>query len=225
MSRSVLVIAAHPDDELLGCGGTLIRHAQEGDTVHIVILAEGATSRDSANDTEAVEGTEELKLAAADAARIVGAEPPILEGLPDNRMDRLELLDITKLVEMHVRRTRPAIVYTHHGGDLNIDHQLTHQAVLTACRPVGSGVEAIYAFETLSSTEWGFPDRPFVPNRFVNIENQLDQKLKALACYTSEMRDFPHPRSPEAVEALARGRGASSGLPAAEGFMVVREIV
>ena len=225
MSRSVLVVAAHPDDELLGCGGTLIRHAQEGDTVHIVILAEGATSRDHPNETDAQEGTAELKLACADAARIIGAQPPVLVGFPDNRMDRLELLDITKLVETHVERTRPSIVYTHHGGDLNIDHQLTHQAVLTACRPVGSGVEAIYAFETLSSTEWGFPDRPFVPNRFVNIENQLEQKFKALACYSSEMRGFPHPRSPEAVEALARSRGATSALSAAEGFMVVREIV
>ena len=123
---------------------------------------------------------------------------------------------------------RPDIVYTHHGGDLNVDHRIAHQAVLTAGRPLpGSAVRAIYAFESCSSTEWSSPAMgpPFVPQRFVAIDAWFERKLAALTCYAEELRPFPHARSLEAVAALARLRGAAAGLGLAEGFMVIRERV
>lgn len=229
MPTTVLIVAAHPDDELLGCAGTLARHAAAGDTVHVLILAQGATARDQRrNDAKRAAELESLRAAARDAAAIIGAEAPRFGGLPDNRMDGTDLLDIVKIVEKVVDEVKPMVVYTHHGGDLNIDHQITHRAVLTACRPLpGSSVRAIYAFETLSSTEWGSPVQAaaFQPVHFVDITKHLDQKLRALDCYDSELRPFPHPRSVETVTALARYRGACAGVAAAEGFQVVREIV
>jgi LmbE family N-acetylglucosaminyl deacetylase len=147
--------------------------------------------------------------------------------MADNRLDSVDLLDIVKLVEDHVSACRPDIVYTHHGGDLNIDHRRVHEAVLTACRPLpGMGSRAVYAFETPSSTEWADETLPvFRPTRFVDISDTLDTKLAALDAYESEMRAFPHPRSIESVTALARWRGACAGVAAAEAFVVVHEVV
>ena len=223
---TVLVVAAHPDDEVLGCGGTLARHAAKGDVVNILILAEGATSRAEAPGAGKEAGTiAALREAAAKAAKILGAQPPRFAGLPDNKMDSLPLLEVVKEVEKIIAETRPSIVYTHHHGDLNIDHRITHQAALTACRPLpGAPVKALYGFETLSSTEWAGPEaqNAFCPQHFCDISQQLAAKLEALRCYNLEMRPFPHPRSFEAVEALARLRGASAGLTAAEAFETIR---
>ena len=228
MTGPVLVVAAHPDDEVLGCGGTLARHADAGDPVHILILAEGATSRDAARNRKGrAKEIEQLRDAARAAAQALGAEAPRFGGLPDNRMDSLDLLDVVKVVEQVVAELAPRIVYTHHSGDLNIDHRITHQAVLTACRPLpDSTVRAVYGFETVSSTEWAGPaaGSAFLPARFVGIADHLDAKLRALDCYAGEMRSFPHARSRENVEALARHRGASVGLAAAEAFTVIREV-
>ncbi len=227
--RCVLIVAAHPDDEILGCGGIAARHAAAGDRVAALILAEGATARrprrDGASDSTEIEA---LRDAARAAAKILGTEPPQFAGLPDNRMDSLALLDIVKRVEETVERLAPGLVYTHHGGDLNVDHRLTHQAVVTACRPLPDApVRAIYTFETASSTEWGTAgtDAGFRPTRFVDIGDFLDSKLRALDCYEAEIRPFPHARSREAVEVRARVRGAEAGLAAAEAFEIVREIV
>jgi LmbE family N-acetylglucosaminyl deacetylase len=221
----VLVVAAHPDDELLGCGGTIAWHATRGDLVDVLIMATGATSRD---DPAALAYVEALQASARRAAGILGAREPRFLGLPDNRLDSLDLLDVVKRLENVLAETRPEVVYTHFDGDLNVDHEITARAVLTAARPFPSAVtRAIYAFETLSSTEW----RPsgaiagFRPARFVDIGPFLERKIEALACYAGEMRDFPHPRSPEAVRALATLRGAAAGLAAAEAFMVLREMV
>lgn len=226
---NVLVVAAHPDDEVLGCGGTIARHSAAGDEVSILIVAEGATSRDAAGDATArVAALSGLRVAATDAAAVLGARPPRLGDLPDNRLDTVAMLDVVKVVEEAMRRESPTVVYTHHGGDLNVDHRVVFKAVLTATRPLpDSSVRAVYAFETLSSTEWSVPaiGPPFVPNHFVDISDHLKHKHEALRCYASEMRLFPHSRSHEAVEALARLRGAGSGLAAAEAFAVVREIV
>ena len=225
--RAVLVIAAHPDDEILGCGGVLAAHAARGDTVHVLIVAEGATSRDFRRDPKGREPElTGLKAAASRAASVIGAEEPRMLGLPDNRLDTLPLLDVIKPVEAVVEAVAPDIVYTHHAGDLNVDHRIVHQAVVTACRPLpGSPVRAVYAFETVSSTEWQSAGEAFRPQRWVDIEPYLGCKLRALEAYEAEMRPFPHARSFEAVEALARWRGASAGLMAAECFMVVRELV
>ena len=140
-------------------------------------------------------------------------------------MDTVALLDIAQIVEGLIEQTKPDVIYTHHGGDLNIDHTLTHRAVMTACRAMpGSKIKAIYGFEVLSSTEWASPDQdaPFRPAHHVDITDFMDAKMKALKCYDAEMRPFPHSRSYEAVEALATLRGAQAGLKRAESFTILR---
>jgi N-acetylglucosamine malate deacetylase 1 len=224
MTRIILVVAAHPDDEILGCGGTMARHADMGDNVNIVIVAEGATSRglpDAGSEVEA------LRDSGRQAAALIGASEPKFLGLPDNRLDELPLLDVIRPIEQIVEELGPSVVYTHHGGDLNIDHRMVHEAVLTACRPLpGASVRTICAFETISSTEWGGPGTGpgFSPNYYVEITDQIDRKLEALKCYAIEMRDFPHPRSYDAVRMQAGLRGTSCGLSAAEAFVVLRQI-
>jgi len=222
MSNTILVVASHPDDEVLGLGGTIARHVAAGDTVHSLIIAEGATSRPGIDD--AME-TRALRAAAAAAADVLGAHPPRLLGLPDNRLDTLALLDIVQPIEAVIAEVKPQTVYTHFLGDLNRDHGITAEAVEIACRPLpGQTVSALYAFETVSSTEWGLSTTGFRPQLFIDVANELELKMRALRCYDSEMRSFPHARSYEAVEALARLRGAQSGVYAAEAFMVRREL-
>jgi LmbE family N-acetylglucosaminyl deacetylase len=227
---NVLVVAAHPDDEVLGCGGTMARHAAAGDNVDLLILAEEITSRDSERDAAArAAELDDLREAAGRAAMAIGAQAPAFGGLPDQRLDTLPILEIAKHVEQFLLLSRPEVVYTHHGGDLNADHRIVHQAVLTAARPLpGSTVRLVCGWETLSSTEWNSPavGPPFMPQRYVELTPaHLDRKLASLQCYQKEMRPFPHPRSFEAVQALARLRGAQSGLNLAEAFTVLRHIV
>ncbi len=228
MKEVVLAVAAHPDDEVLGCGATLARYASEGASVHIAIMAEGVTSRDMRRDAGArSQELDRLKTDARAAAAALGVPEPFMAGFPDNRMDTVPLLDVVKSVEELVSRLRPTVVYTHHPGDLNVDHRVVAGAVLTACRPLpGASVRAIYAFEVLSSTEWvpASLAPPFVPNRWVSVEAHLSAKIAALEAYRSEMRPFPHARSLEAVRALAALRGAQCGYRAAEAFAVLREI-
>jgi len=228
-NERVLVVAAHPDDEVLGLGGTLARHVSEGDQVQALIVAEGATSRRQQRD-EAGRHDElaALRSAASSAAEALGCHPTRFLGLPDNRLDGMELLDVVKQIEAVIDDYRPAVIYTHHGGDLNIDHRIVHQAVLTACRPIpGDFIRAVYAFETVSSTEWGEAGSHavFHPTRFVDVTDWVDSKRRALRCYDAEMRDFPHARSLQNVENLMRYRGASMGMEAAEAFMVVRDVL
>lgn len=222
MSKTVLVVAAHTDDEALGCGGTIARHVAQGDSVYAVFLADGVTSRSGASAVE----VEERHAAASKAHQILGIKQSYTFGFPDNRMDSIPLLDIVQKLENVLSEVRPQVVYTHHVGDLNVDHCVTHQAVLTACRPVpGSRVKEIYAFEVLSATEWNTPGvAPFIPNVFVGISEHLETKMKALAAYEIEMRQAPHSRSIENVRKLAEFRGNTVGLKSAEGFSLVRAL-
>ncbi len=199
MMQTALVVAAHPDDEVLGCGGWIARMADEGWDVHVLILAEGATSRKSRRDRRRASfELSELARSAQRAGEILGARSVELEDFADNRMDGIELLDIVKRIELAVQRFRPQRVLTHHIGDMNVDHTVIHQAVGAACRPLpDSNVRELLYFEIPSSTEW----RPahsaggFVPSLFVDISDTLMRKIEALRAYTSEMRPFPHPRS------------------------------
>lgn len=219
----VLVIAAHPDDEVLGCGGTIARHAAAGETVQILFVADGETARPGTGD----EDVSRREACAGEAARILGAGKPEFLRFADNRLDGRALLDIVVAVEKAVGRHGPRIIYTHHGGDMNVDHRVVHRAVLTACRPLpASTVDAIYAFEVPSSTEWGGGafGPPFVPVHFVDIAGHVAKKRGALAAYAREMRAFPHPRSAEAIDALEKVRGAAAGVRAAEAFMLVRSV-
>lgn len=221
MSKTILCIAAHPDDEALGCGGTLAKHAADGDDVHIVFLADGVGARGSKL------GLAQREAAAKKAAETLGAEQIRFLSMPDNQLDTVSLLEVVQAVEKEIAEIEPHIIYTHHAGDLNIDHKITAQAVMTACRPLpGSKLEAIYAFEVLSSTGWDQPNTAnvFIPQHFVEITEQFDQKIKALECYGMEMRDFPHARSYEAVEALAVHRGSHVGVARAEAFMTLRSL-
>ena len=224
---NVLVVAAHPDDEILGCGGTMARLAREGHEVRIAILAEGMSSRYVQREDADQQQLKHLHARAQQAANKVGAKELVLCKLPDNRLDTVPLLDVVKLVEELITRFRPEAIYTHHPGDLNVDHGVVHRAVLTATRPVaGQWVREIYAFEVPSSTEWAFQrlEPVFRPSVFVDIAETLDTKLEALACYDTETRKFPHPRSAEALRAIAARWGSVAGLPAAEAFELIRSV-
>ena len=228
MSDAVVVIAAHADDEVLGCGGTLARMAREGRPVHILLLADGETSR--GDQPEAVDPAKATARdsAAVTAARILGCASVESLGLPDNRLDRLELLDIIKMIEGFVFKHQPRTLLTHHAGDVNIDHRIVHDAVMAVCRPQpGHPVKELLFFEVASSTEWrpAGSAAPFQPNWFVDISSTLDIKLKALESYQAELRPFPHPRSVRAVQALAAWRGATAGVEAAEAFVLGRRII
>jgi len=224
----ILIIAAHPDDEVLGCGGTIAKHLQNGDEVHVLILAEGVTSRDEVRERESRAGElSQLAQAAQEAGRILGVKSVELYDFPDNRMDSVDLLDVVKVVERAIDKYKPDMVYTHHAGDVNIDHRIVHQAVVTACRPLpGRCVKTLLFFEVPSSTEWQTPGSApaFLPNYFVDISDCLDKKLQALKAYESEMRPWPHPRSFQAAEHLARWRGSMVGVEAAEGFVLGRKL-
>lgn len=227
-NRTALVVAAHPDDEVLGCGGTMARLADEGWAVHVLILAEGATSRDTRRDRAGkAEELSALALCANAAGRILGAASVQLHDFPDNRMDSVDLLDVIKVIEAAVAQHRPSRVFTHHAGDVNVDHAVLNAAVLAACRPQpGHPVREVVYFEVASSTEWqgAHSARTFCPGLYVDISTTLERKLRALAVYATEMRPFPHARSIPALEYLARWRGASVGLDAAEAFEVGRRI-
>ncbi|NER34633.1 MAG: PIG-L family deacetylase [Oscillatoria sp. SIO1A7] len=226
---NVLVVAAHPDDEVLGCGGTIAKHSQQGDSVHVVILAEGVTSRDAQrNPEERKSELSALAKMANQAREILGATSLSLHNFPDNRMDSCDLLDIIKIIEKAINQHNPDIIYTHHPGDVNIDHRRIHEAVVTACRPLpGSQVKTLLFFEVASSTEWQTPNSApaFTPNWFVDISDTLTLKLKALETYQSEIRPWPHPRSLTALEYLAKWRGSMIGVEAAEAFVLGRNII
>lgn len=223
---TVLVVAAHPDDEVLGCGGTIALHTSAGEAVHICILGEGATSRTIKRELASAAEVQTLRDQAAAVADLLGAKDVRLLGLPDNRFDSVPLLDIVKLVEERVTDTRPRVVYTHHSDDLNIDHRITHDAVLTATRPIpGQVVQELYAWESPSATEWSFRrSGAFAPNVFIDISATLDRKIDAMRRYAGEIRAFPHPRSPEALRAAAIRWGSVGGLAAAEPFELIRAV-
>jgi len=223
---NVLVVAAHPDDEVLGAGGTIARLTAGGSAVNILILGEGVTSRAQDPATES-DSLAHLHAASRAAADVLGASSLELAGLPDNRFDSIDLLDIVKLVESAIDGTRPELVLTQHGGDVNIDHHLTFRAVLAATRPVPDHpVRSVLAFEVGSSTEWAFGTLTpaFRPQVFFDISATLETKMRALDAYGAELRPFPHPRSPESVEAQARRWGSGVGVAAAEAFQVIREV-
>lgn len=227
-NKKIMIVVAHPDDELLGLGATMHKLIHEFNiSTHVVILGEGITSRSEVRNPKVWEKQltthrENMRK----AQRIIGYHSLNIYDLPDNRFDTVALLDIIKLVEKEKNTFEPDIIFTHHGGDLNIDHQLTFNAVITACRPMEhERVSAIITFETPSGTEWRVNADPkhFLPNFFISIsENDIQTKINAMQCYEFEKRPFPHPRSPEALKIQSQRWGVAIGKAYAEAFNIVR---
>ncbi len=223
----LLVIAAHPDDEILGVGATIAKRTSAGDTAFALILGEGQTSRWEKRKNAPAEEVAQLHKDSIAAAQTIGYTEIYFENLPDNRFDSVDLLDIVKTIETYIKRLQPNVIYTHHAHDLNIDHRITCEAVLTAARPIGDyPVTELYAFETVSSTEWNFGDKNtvFYPNVFVDIEHQFQIKCEAMKKYKSELCDFPHPRSLKMLEYHAGKWGGTVGRKYAEAFELIRKV-
>jgi len=228
--KKILIVVAHPDDEILGLGATMHKIIRETNCeTRVVILGEGITSRSDNRDTEMWK--KELQIHRSNiesATATVGYANISVYDFPDNRFDSVDLLDLVKTIEKEKQDFNPDIIFTHHGGDVNIDHQMTFQAVNTACRPMEQeNVRSIITFETASGTEWiaSTDPRKFVPNFFFSIgKEDLDAKIKAMESYEFEKRSYPHPRSPEALEIIAKRWGTVVGTQMAEAFCVVRHI-
>lgn len=220
--KRVAVIAAHPDDEILGFGGAIARHADAGVQVAILVLATGLASRGAAN----AGALATLREDGAKAAKILGAESIEFADFPDNRMDSVPLLDVVQKIESFLAAFPAEWVYTHHAGDLNVDHRVTQQAVLAACRPLpGAPVRCILAGEVNSATDWAGPSAPaFLPTEFVDISTVLERKISAMTCYAGELRSWPHARSLDGIRAQAQFRGCQVGVAAAEAFVTLRRL-
>ncbi len=223
MKKKILIVAAHPDDEVLGCGGTIARLIREGATARTLILGEGVTSRkiprNSAGGTITLA---RLKKEALRANKALGVSSVSFADFPDNKFDSVPLLDIVMRVEQAKKEFAPDLIFTHYGNDLNIDHRITYQAVITATRPMrGETVKEIYSFEILSSTEWGFP-LSFSSDVFWDISRSVQTKVDAMKQYQSELASFPHPRSLKGILLSAEYWGMRAGMQSAEAFKVVR---
>lgn len=218
MTERVLAVVSHPDDESLGPGATLAKHIAAGDSVSIVIMADGLSSRGGVN-TASIAARHGACRA---ACKILGTEDVYIHQFADNMMDNVALLEVVKFVERHVERVKPTVVYTHWKGDMNVDHRITHEAVNVACRPApGCTVRKLLYFEVPCSTAWG---EWFAPDYYVPVEDHMETKMAACEVYADELRPYPHPRSREAIRNLALMRGAYVGMPYAEAFVVGRVI-
>jgi len=229
--KKIMIVVAHPDDEILGLGGSMHRMIHEFQAaVHVVILGEGLTSRSDQRDVEKWESELQIhRLNIRDAQKKIGYKSVSIYHFPDNRFDTVPLLDLVKTVEKEKEEWKPEIIFTHHGGDVNIDHQRTFEAVITACRPMQhETVQNIYTFETPSGTEWRASTDPrhFIPNTFISFGiGNLKAKTEAMESYQFEKRKYPHPRSPRALEIRAAYWGHAVGVEFAEPFCLVRSIV
>lgn len=227
-NKKIMIVVAHPDDEIIGIGATIHKLVNEYNSeVKCLILGEGITSRDPSRNIKHREG--DLKKHNQDilkAKEIIGYSDLTTYNFPDNRFDSIPLLDIIKVVEKEKNLFSPEIILTHHSGDLNIDHQITNKAVITACRPtLDESVRLIITFETFSGTEWQVSNNPdvFRPNLFVEISKEnLDAKKRAMDSYSFEKRNFPHPRSSKSLEVSAIKNGINIGYNLAESFCIVR---
>jgi LmbE family N-acetylglucosaminyl deacetylase len=229
-NKRILLVVAHPDDELLGLGATMHKLIHEQQChIHVVILGEGITSRADSRDTKLWEkelATHRENIKNAQAA--IGYQSVSIYDFPDNRFDTVALLDIIKVIEKEKANFKPEIIFTHHGGDVNVDHQRTFEAVVTACRPMAhEQVKTIITFETPSGTEWRASTDPrhFVPNLFFSVSKEnVEAKIKGMESYEFEKRAYPHPRSPQALTIQAQRWGVAVGCEYAEAFIIVRSI-
>jgi LmbE family N-acetylglucosaminyl deacetylase len=225
MNKKILIEASHPDDEVLGCFGTVARFIKEGYEAYTLILGEGKTSRDEQRVVEnRLDDIAVLNSEIQKANDIIGIKKVFVESFPDNRFDSVDLLDIIKVISKVKEEVKPDIIFTHYEYDLNIDHQITYKAVITATRPMkNESVKEIYSFEILSSTEWNYP-LSFSPDTFFDIKTTLDLKIEAMKAYKSELCDYPHPRSLEGIKINAQYHGMRVGKQYVEAFKSIRVI-
>ncbi len=217
----VLVIAPHPDDEVLGCGGAIARHVREGAEVYLCVVTKAYPPQWSESLVE------EKKQEVLRANQILNIRETFFLDFPTVKLDTVPQKELNDSIARVVNEVKPEVAYIPHKGDLNKDHRLVFEASMVALRPLsGSTVSKMLCYETLSETEWGSPETEsvFIPNVYINITDTLETKLKAMSAYASELKDYPHPRSLDMLKVLAQKRGAEAGLAAAEAFMLVREI-
>jgi len=233
----ILVIAAHPDDEVLGMGATIKKFTKAGEKVKIVIMATGIAARRSTdfknktnyeinkNEQKIIEKQiKQIRIQSIKAAKVLGVKDIEFLDFPDNEMDIVSNLQITKSIESIIQKFKPDKIFTHSNSDINIDHRLIYEATITATRPNSRySVDEVYSFEIPSSTEWFFPTS-FQPNTFVDVSKELSSKMKAMNMYKSELEKFPHPRSLESLEHISKRWGSVSGFFAAEAFYLVRQL-
>jgi LmbE family N-acetylglucosaminyl deacetylase len=224
MNKKILIIAAHPDDEVLGCFGSVAKLIKKGYEAYTLILGEGKTSRYKKRELSNKEEILNLRREIIKANESIGIKKVYIQDFPDNRFDSVDLLEFVKVIEEIKREIKPNIIFTHYKNDLNIDHQITYKAVITATRPMkDESVEEIYSFEILSSTEWNYP-LSFNPDVYFDISDTLNLKIEAMKYYKSELKEFPHPRSLEGIELNAKYWGMRVGKQAVEAFKTVRII-
>lgn len=221
--KKIMIIAAHPDDELLGCGGTVAKLIEEGYSAKTVILGRGMLARGKEHEKHLEKHMENSK----NANKEIGIDEIEIYDFPDNSFDTIPLLEIIKVVEKEITHYQPDIIFTHHGNDLNIDHRKTFEAVMTACRPQPGVINPkIYTFFIPSSTDWidGDSLNSFVPNTYIDIEKQIDKKIKALSYYDTEMKEYPHSRSLESLKIFSKYWGNRVGMNYVEPLKLIREI-
>jgi LmbE family N-acetylglucosaminyl deacetylase len=223
---NILVIAAHPDDEILGLGGTLLKHTANGDKVYIHILTDGHSSRKRENDN--IEKSVKKRLSCAEkAADTLGAAALHFSDFLDQKLDAVPIIKIIHEIESFAAKINPDYVYTHHTGDVNYDHKVTFQAVINAFRPASNIFPVkLFSFETISASEWGLPasESLFNPNYYVDISAFLKKKLELIKCYEDELKEYPHPRSLKGIELIAQRWGTVIHSEAAEAFILLRGI-
>ena len=220
--KNVLVIAPHPDDEVLGCGGTIKKLADEGRQVYVLIMSRGTPKY------YAEERIDNVRLEAREAHMLLGVKETLFFDYHAPELDTVPLAELSRSIAGVIQEKKIHTIFLPHRGDIHNDHALVFKAGLVAARPVGSyTVKEIYCYETLSETEWAppFGDDAFIPGLFVNVTPYFDHKLRAMECFKSQLRTFPNPRSLENTEALAKLRGATVGFERAEAFMPIRQIM
>ena len=215
----ILVITPHPDDEVLGCGGTIAKYGEHGDEVYLCVVTKAYSPEWS---EEFIKNRPREVEAAGD---VLGIKNIYFLDFLTVKLDSVPQKELIAKIYEVIKKVEPDVMYIPHIGDLNKDHRLVFEASLVAARPINNRIKKILSYEILSSTEWGAPIVPFVPNVYEEISSDdFEKKMKAMAVYESELKIFPHPRSPEAIEVLAKKRGTEAGLKLAEAFMLLREI-
>lgn len=220
--ETVLVIAPHPDDEVLGCGGTIAKHVDQGDAVYVVIVTKGMPPVFSP------ESVEKVRSECREADKFLGVKETVFLDFPAARMEEVPRHELNNAFVEIISKLKPDVVYLPHRGDMQLDHKMTVDAAMVSLRPRYEHiVRRIYCYETLSETGWDIPNtvNEFIPNAYIDIGDYLDKKVSAMSMFTTQVTEFPNARSLEAIRALAVYRGTTVKMRAAEAFMVIRELI